>query len=79
MIIDDGLHSISANINSIFFALDNLKKDGWLIIEDISLNSSDIWLMISDIISKRYECYLIKTNWAYLFCFKNNFSKFEKK
>lgn len=79
LIIDDGLHSISANINSIFFALDNLKKDGWLIIEDIGLNSSDIWLMISDIISKRYECYLIKTNGAYLFCIKNKISKFEKK
>lgn len=70
LIIDDGLHSISANINSMIFAFENLKKGGWLIIEDINLRSPEIWLMISKLVSKKYENYLIKTDWAYIFCLK---------
>ena len=72
LIIDDGLHSLNANINTILFSIDNLNKDGWLIIEDIGLNSRDQWLIISKLLSNKFENYLIKTNWAYLFVLKQN-------
>ena len=72
LIIDDGLHSLNANINTILFSIDNLNKDGWLIIEDIGLNSRDSWLIVSKLLSDKYENYLIKTNWAYLFVLKQN-------
>ena len=72
LIIDDGLHSLNANFNTILFSIDNLNKGGWLIIEDIGLNSRDPWLIISKLLSNKFENYLIKTNWAYLFVLKQN-------
>jgi hypothetical protein len=35
LIIDDGLHSIGANLNTLLFALQNIKSGGWIVIEDI--------------------------------------------
>jgi hypothetical protein len=35
VIIDDGLHSIGANLNTIIFALQNINSNGVIIIEDI--------------------------------------------
>lgn len=35
VIIDDGLHCIGANINTIFFALQHINSNGVIIIEDI--------------------------------------------
>lgn len=35
LIIDDGLHSVSANLHTLLFGLSVLKKDGWIMIEDI--------------------------------------------
>jgi hypothetical protein len=37
IIIDDGLHSIGANLNTIIFGLNNINKNGVIIIEDIPL------------------------------------------
>lgn len=35
IIIDDGLHSTSANLNTILFALEHINLPGWIIIEDV--------------------------------------------
>ena len=43
ILIDDGLHSVVANINSLFFAEKLLKKGGYLIIEDISKLAEDLY------------------------------------
>jgi len=37
IIIDDGLHSIGANLNTLIFALKNINKNGVIIIEDIPI------------------------------------------
>ncbi len=46
VLIDDGLHSVVANINSIFFAQKLLKSGGYLVIEDISKYSEKLYQLI---------------------------------
>lgn len=60
IIIDDGLHSIGANFNTLLFALGALKPKGWLIIEDIHI--LDNWKSIDCILrgNPKYKTYLIK-------------------
>ena len=67
MIIDDGLHSIGANLNTLLFALDNVKLNGWIVIEDIHI--PDNWYTIHYFLSKsnKYNCELIKARNAFLY------------
>jgi hypothetical protein len=62
LIIDDGLHSIGANFNTLLFALKNVKKNGWIVIEDIYLINN--WKAIDYILksTKKYITYILSTN-----------------
>ena len=62
IIIDDGLHSIGANFNTLLFALGALKPKGWLIIEDIHI--LDNWKSIDYVLrgNPKYKTYMIKAN-----------------
>jgi hypothetical protein len=70
LIVDDGLHSIGANFNTLLFALDNINDKGWIVIEDIHIK--DTWMSIDFILSKNpnFKTYLVKTNkpgsWLYV-------------
>ena len=70
LIIDDGLHSIGANLNTLLFALNNIKINGWIIIEDIHI--PDNWFSIKYILSKNknINTYFIKAKNGYLFVLK---------
>ena len=68
LIIDDGLHAPYTNINFILACLNKVKKDGWLIIEDIPFKTKPIWSIISLILSKNEKCFLVKTKNCYVFC-----------
>jgi hypothetical protein len=59
LIVDDGLHSIGANLNTLIFALNKIKKNGWVVIEDIYL--IDNWNVIDFILSKNneYEIFIV--------------------
>jgi hypothetical protein len=67
VIIDDGLHSIAANFNTLLFALDNIAKNGWIIIEDIHLieNYKSIDFILSS--DDRFETMMIKTRIPYMY------------
>ena len=67
LIIDDGLHSLTANLNLIINIIDFLKKNGCLVIEDISLSSKSIWQTISVIVSFKYKCFLVKCKKSFIF------------
>tara|TARA_B110000858_G_scaffold45641_1_gene52325 strand:+ start:478 stop:1233 length:756 start_codon:yes stop_codon:yes gene_type:complete len=73
LIIDDGLHSIGANFNTLLFALNNIKINGWIVIEDIHI--PDNWFSIVYILSKNknIKTYFIKAEGGYLFCVKRLF------
>ena len=55
ILIDDGLHSIVANINSIYLAESILKKDGYLIIEDISQSSINLYKIIFELVKDSFD------------------------
>jgi len=46
LIIDDGLHSTFANINSLIFAQTHLSPGGYLIIEDIPDRAMPVWNLV---------------------------------
>jgi len=67
VIIDDGLHSIAANFNTLLFAIDNIAKNGWIIIEDIHFieNYKGIDFILST--DDRFETMMIKAKGAYMY------------
>jgi hypothetical protein len=67
IIIDDGLHSIGANFNTLLFALNNLNKNGWIVIEDIHIIEN--WKSIDYILknNQNYKTYIIKERYSYMY------------
>ena len=78
LIIDDGLHSPDANLNTLEFALNMLSPEGFLVIEDISGNALDIWRVVGyQLQDKGYNCKIIKEDEEYIFLMTkhNNMSR----
>jgi len=67
LIIDDGLHAVTANLNSLIFGLRSLKENGIMIVEDIPKRSLDAWFPVISILSDKYKCGLIECQCEYLF------------
>jgi hypothetical protein len=67
LIIDDGLHSIGANLNTLIFALNNLKDNGWIVIEDIHVRYN--WMMIEFLLinTNKYKTHFIHADGGNLF------------
>ena len=62
VLIDDGLHSVVANIISIFFAQKLLKSGGYLVIEDISKYSEKLYQLILFIAKENFYIDLYTNN-----------------
>ena len=60
LIIDDGLHNTWANLNTLNFALGLLKPDGYFVVEDIVDKYLSTWRIAATLLSKEYDCKLIK-------------------
>ena len=69
IVIDDGLHAIGANLNTLLFALDNVRAGGWIIIEDIWDKYIENWFAVDFILrsNPKYECALVKTRTSYMY------------
>lgn len=67
LIIDDGLHSIGANFNTLLFALQNVNENGWIVIEDIHIENN--WKSIDFILktSGKFKTYMIKAKGGHLY------------
>lgn len=70
LMIDDGLHSPNANLNSLAFFLPRLKVGGWAIIEDISIDALEFWQIVSSVAPKKYECHILASGENLLFAMK---------
>jgi len=62
LIIDDGLHMQSANLNTLRFALERLKPGGVLVIEDISSSALNTWNVVKGLLRNPftltiYQCF----------------------
>lgn len=71
LIIDDGLHLQSANLNTLYFALKNLKKNGYLLIEDVPEFALETWKIIKNLLSNNFELKIIKTKIFYVVIVKS--------
>jgi hypothetical protein len=70
LMIDDGLHSPNANLNSLNFFLKNIKVGGYAVIEDININTEPIWNIVSQLIKFNFISAFIKTKTACMFIAK---------
>jgi hypothetical protein len=61
LLIDDGLHSPHANINTLDFFLTKLAIGGWAVIEDIGLEARPIWSIVNAILSDNFTAKLFKS------------------
>ena len=54
LIIDDGLHSPEANLNTVIFGLTRIKRGGWLVVEDIAPDAIPFWKLVSALLPANY-------------------------
>jgi hypothetical protein len=67
LIVDDGLHSVESNMNTLLFALSALEDDGWLVIEDIPERTLIVWKSIVQLLNRsHFKARLVKANFAHL-------------
>lgn len=55
LIIDDGLHWLPANLNTLLFGLTHVRKGGWVVIED--LNDLDFWTSFVDVVLRKNRAF----------------------
>lgn len=68
LVIDDGLHALDANLNTLRFALSQLAIGSWVVIEDILERSSPAWLVVARLLDpKRFRCHLVRCKKAFMF------------
>ena len=64
LIIDDGLHNSEANVNTLLFALQLLKDDGVIVIEDVAIDDLPVWQIAIALLESSYECDFVQTKGA---------------
>jgi hypothetical protein len=52
LVIDDGLHTTEANLNTLIFGLKATKPTGVIYIEDIPIGSIEVWQLVSSVMHK---------------------------
>ena len=69
LIIDDGLHSPLANLNTIEFGLSHVNIGGWVVVEDILPRHIHTLLPIDRVLStnKNYVSYIVQCKKTYLY------------
>lgn len=60
LIIDDGLHMQSANLNTLRFSLDRLNEKGVLVIEDIPSSALDTWKIVATLLSNPFDLEIVQ-------------------
>ena len=65
--IDDGLHSPKANLNVLIMMLPKLKVGGWYVVEDVHDCAIYYWQLVSLLLPKRYDKYIIRAKEGNLF------------
>jgi len=67
LVIDDGLHSPHANVESLRFGLSIIKKGGWMIIEDIRPDALPLWQVVGALLPSKYRPYIFNASGAIVF------------
>lgn len=72
LMIDDGLHTIDANLNTLNFFIPRLAKGGYAVVEDIPMAAHSLWLMMCRLLSNEGNASLVNTRAGLLFVFRKN-------
>lgn len=76
LIIDDGLHSINANVNSLAGLLPHLSQNGWMVVEDIDSRLNSLWSLVSTWLNQvGYRSYLLDMKDATVVAVRRNLDK----
>lgn len=72
LIIDDGLHNIAANMNTLLFGLNNISVGGYVVIEDIANEHIDCFNFVCYLLENtdKYEVCQVKRNISYMLVVK---------
>ena len=60
LIIEDGLHMQSANLNTLRFSLDRLNENGILVIEDIPSLALDTWKIVATLLGDPFDLEIVQ-------------------
>lgn len=69
LVIDDGLHSTEANLNTFIFARRALKSGGYMVVEDIPERTIHVWDCLSRMLGDQKGT-LVKAKFAYMYVWK---------
>ena len=67
IIIDDGLHSVTANLATLLFALKRLAPKGALVIEDVHKRALPSWEPVALMLNKEFDCFFVKCRRNHVF------------
>lgn len=67
LVIDDGLHSPNANIESLRFGLEIVKKGGWVVVEDIAAEAIPFWQVVAALLASKCRCHILNAEGAIVF------------
>jgi hypothetical protein len=60
LVIDDGLHSPTANLTTLEFGLSRLAIGGWVVVEDVNPLALPLWQLVAQMLSPNYGAHLIQ-------------------
>src|SRR6185369_4940030 len=67
LVIDDGLHSPDANLNTLSLGLRKVRPGGWVVIEDISPSALPLWECVAVMLRPGYRACLFSAEGGILF------------
>jgi len=67
LLVDDGLHDLDANLNTLCVGISRSKVGSWIVIEDIDPLLSRERLAISELIRDQFTSWVIQSNFALIF------------
>ncbi|MGA8022839.1 MAG: hypothetical protein WA361_06005 [Candidatus Acidiferrales bacterium] len=70
LVIDDGLHSPNANLETLKFGLTKIRIGAWVVVEDIAPDALPLWEVVSVLLPSNYKPFIIRAESAFLFAVK---------
>jgi SAM-dependent methyltransferase len=70
LMIDDGLHSVNANIRSLLFFLRKIKVGGFAVVEDIGESALPLWELVGSMLDEKFESFIYTTSKSQVFVVK---------
>ncbi|SDR53719.1 hypothetical protein [Paraburkholderia tuberum] len=67
LIIDDGLHSPNANIQTLIFGLKKVRRGGWVVVEDIGHHALPVWQAVSALLPEHYRRHIVNEEHGLVF------------